>query len=355
MLNLREQLLFTRNLRSLLKAGVPLDEALERLQVMMPGRRQELEGMVSRIREGDPLSKVSKELLPSELLTVIMAGEQSSGLASVLDEIYETLKQKDRTIKKIRALYKPMAMMLAGIVMFFGFSILVIPQMVETTKKMQVGKKSEPGILTSVMASLSEFMTHNWTYVLAGIAAVIIALAISLRDPNFRASAYGHVLTIPYIGKMLINLHFSLWARYLAMMIRSGFPDITRAVEITSESMPMALRKGIDLFRSDLSLGTGLGVASDPAKLPQDDPRRQWPTYIHIAFLVGQNSGETDDQLLMVSELLLEDAEVAIERIFSTTNLIVISFTATTAALPILSYLTQMVDMMQTAISGMKF
>ncbi|MEK2631462.1 type II secretion system F family protein [Pseudomonas aeruginosa] len=100
MLNLREQLLFTRNLRSLLKAGVPLDEALERLQVMMPGRRQELEGMVSRIREGDPLSKVSKELLPSELLTVIMAGEQSSGLASVLDEIYETLKQKDRTTKK---------------------------------------------------------------------------------------------------------------------------------------------------------------------------------------------------------------------------------------------------------------
>ncbi|MEK2631089.1 type II secretion system F family protein [Pseudomonas aeruginosa] len=100
MLNLREQILFTRNLRSLLKAGVPLDEALERLQVMMPGRRQELEGMVARIKEGDPLSKVAKELLPGELLTVIMAGEQSSGLASVLDEIYETLKQKDRTTKK---------------------------------------------------------------------------------------------------------------------------------------------------------------------------------------------------------------------------------------------------------------
>jgi len=355
MLTLREQTLFTRNLRSLLKAGLPLDDALKRLIAMMPSKKVEIEKIIDGVKLGSPLSKEAEGLLPQDLLSVVYAGEQSSGLESVLGEIHETLIQKQRTQKSINSLLKPLAMFGFGIVIFLCFALFVMPPIVGATQKMSSGRKSEPSLLSQFMVGISDAATAYWPYILVASSVMILTLLVMLKNPEVRTVLYAKVLRTPYLGTALLFVHFSLWARYLSMMLRAGFDDLPRALTISQESMPLALHEGIELFKQDVAIGIGLGPASDPEVLAVDDPRRQWPVLIQIAFMVGSNTGETDDQLRLVSGLMQEDAEAIIEHIFSVTKVIVLVFTGLSAMLPIVSYLFEMLSMMTSALSGLKF
>lgn len=352
MLKIREQILFIRNLAALLRTGLDLDASLLRLQRMMPSRKDELEAMAAEVARGRRLSQVARNILPDEVIAVIVTGEQSGGIVAVLEEIRATLETRVEIQKAMSQLYRPVALLVFGIVVFLGFAVGVIPSMVEATSKMAQGKAVEPNALLVVMMWVSVGISSNWQYLLAGLAVGSVVLAVMMRDESSRATLYGFVLSVPILGKALINMHFSLWARYLAMMVKAGYSDMPRALSITARTVPLALRDGLELFRQDISLGRGLGAASDVDKLPDDDPRQKWPAFLQVALLISEKSGETDSQLLMSSEYMLEDSKIAINRILDATKLIAMLMIALSAGLPIMSYLIEMVTMMVTAMKN---
>jgi len=353
MLKIRDQVLFVRNLAALLRAGLGLDMALLRLQRMMPDRKEELQAMAAEIGRGRRLSQVSEGLLPEEVISVIVAGEQSGGLATVLEEIRSTLTTRMEIQKAVRQLYRPLGLLLFGILVFVGFAVGVIPSMVEATSKMAQGRKVEPNALLSLMKWVSVCATNYWPWILGSIVTVVIAVIVLGRDENVKAEMYRKVLAIPLLGRALINIHFSLWARYLAMMVRAGYSDMPKALSITSRTLPLALRDGLERFRNDILLGRGLGAASDVEKLPEDDPRQKWPAFLQVALLISEKSGETESQLRMSAEYMLEDAKSTISILLETSKIIAIVMIALSAGLPILSYLIEMVTMMTQAMKSL--
>ncbi|WP_455233529.1 type II secretion system F family protein [Geopseudomonas aromaticivorans] len=352
MLSIRDQILFVRNLAALLRAGLGLDISLIRLQRMMPKHADLLKEMAAGINKGKRLSQVTGELLPEEVLAVIVAGEQSGGLVNVLEEIRNTLLTKLKIRKAIGQLYRPLGLFFFGISVFVGFALFVIPSMVEATQKMGNGNAREPNALLGMMTWVSVTITSYWPIILGVIGAAVTAVVVLTRDPKMKAQLYGMVLKTPVLGAALNNIHFSLWARYLAMMVRAGYDDMPKALAITERTLPGALQSGMNLFRQDILIGRGLGVASDENRLPEGDPRRSWPAHLLVALLISEKTGETDSQLQQAAEYMLEDAEAAINKVLDGAKLIVLVMIAMSAGLPIMSYLLEMVTMMTTALKN---
>lgn len=353
MLSLREQIMFTRNLGALLSAGIDLDAALRRLSSLLPKQSEKLAEMASQIASGRYLSQTCAGLLPEEIIAAIVVGEQSGKMAPVMFEIRDTLIMKERMRKTAKSLLKPAMMFLAGIIIFIGFVVAVIPTLAETSSKLQPrGRPIERGALMEFMVALSDLFRTSGPYMLALLVVLVGAVIFYARTPQGRMGVYSVVLRIPFLGDAIKNISFALWARYLALMWRAGYSDMPKAIGITVKSVPEVFREGIERYQADLNLGKGLGAACDPSRLDPSDPRCQWPIFLQVALQISEQTMETDDQLTTASNYLLEDAEATVNAMVEFSKMAVLVLVASSAALPIVAYLFEVVTMVGNTLSS---
>lgn len=352
-LNLRQQIMFVRNLGALLGAGLALDASLSQLARLMPRQRRTLEDIAKEVSVGRPLSRSCDTLLPPELVSAIAVGEQSGNMVAVLKEIRDTLLMRERIAKTVSGLYKPAAMLAVGIMVFIGFVVGVIPTLSETSSKLSRGSE-EPGGLMAAMASMAHFFKSNGFFMLGLSVVIIIALIAFSRTPQGRVVLYGAALKVPFVGLVMRYTAFAMWARYLALMWRSGFSDMSQAIEVTRKSMPEYFHPGIEAYRQDISRGRGLGASCDPTRLPDDDQRCSWPIFLQIALQISEKTMETDEQLTSASGYLLEDAELAVNTLVEFSKTAVIAVVAVTALLPIIAYMYEIVTMVSGTMGKLR-
>lgn len=352
-LSLRQQIMFVRNLGALLGAGLALDVSLRQLSRLMPRQKRILEDIAKEVASGRTLSRSCDKLLPDELVSALAVGEQSGNMVSVLQEIRDTLLMRARIAKTIAGLYKPAAMLLVGIVVFIGFVVGVIPTLSETSAKLSRGAKEQGGLM-SAMASMADFFTSHGFLLLGAIVVLVVALFVFSRTSNGQVVLYGACLKIPFVGMVMRYSAFAMWARYLALMWRSGYSDMARAIDVTRRSMPAYFHPGIEAYRQDINRGRGLGASCDPARLPEDDQRVAWPIFLQIALQISEKTMETDEQLTSASNYLIEDAEFAVNTLVEFAKTLVIAVVATTALLPIIAYMYEIVTMVSATMDKLR-
>lgn len=352
-LNLRQQIMFVRNLGALLGAGLALDVSLRQLSRLMPRQRRTLEDIAKDVSVGKSLSRSCDALLPPELVSAIAVGEQSGNMVDVLKEIRDTLLMREQISKTVSGLYKPAAMLGFGIITFIGFVLGVIPTLSETSAKLSRGN-GEQGALMSFMASMAQFFKSNGFFLLGATIVIVVALIAFSRTPQGRVTLYGAALKVPFVGLVMRYTAFAMWSRYLALMWRSGYSDISQAIEVTRKSMPEYYHPGIEAYRADISRGRGLGAACDPARLPPEDQRCEWPIFLQIALQISEKTMETDEQLTSASRYLLEDAELAVNTLVEFSKTAVIAVVAVTALLPIIAYMYEIVTMVSGTMGKLR-
>lgn len=352
-LSLRQQIMFVRNLGALLGAGLALDVSLRQLSRLMPRQRRTLEDIAKQVAVGRSLSRSCDQLLPQELVSAIAVGEQSGNMVAVLKEIRDTLLMRERIAKTVAGLYKPAAMLLVGIMVFIGFVVGVIPTLSETSAKLSRGAQ-EQGALMSSMAAMASFFKSNGFLMLGILTVGIVALVVFSRTPQGKVVLYGAFLKIPFVGLVMRYSSFAMWARYLALMWRSGYSDMSQAIEVTRKSMPAYFHPGIEAYRQDIGKGRGLGASCDPARLSPEDQRCQWPVFLQIALQISEKTMETDEQLTAASNYLLEDAELTVNTLVEISKTVVIAVVAVTALLPIIAYMYEIVTMVSGTMDKLR-
>ena len=262
-LTAQENALVTRQLASLLVAGLPLDEALAALadQAERAYVGELLAAIRSEVVGGSSLSVALAQHprdFPDIYRALVSAGEHSGNLGLVLTRLADYIESRNALTSKIKLAftYPAIVTVVAFAIVIFLLSY-VVPQVVSVF----ANTKQKLPTLTVIMLWLSDFV-RNWGW-LAAIVLVVIGLIIRnlLKQPALRLSWHKWLLTAPLFGKLVRGYNTARFASTLAILTSAGVP-ILRGLQAAGETLNnVALKTNVEDASTRVREGTSLARA----------------------------------------------------------------------------------------------
>ncbi len=219
--------ILTRELATLIKADLPLDESLRitSLQPLMSARvRNSTRMLHESVREGASLSAAMAaqgQSFPEYYWRLIEAAEASGSLGDVLDDLANFIERSSETRSQVAsALLYPMVLLIAAVVTVGVILAVLVPAVVPLFKD----AGTEPPAALQALAALHDFTTANWPIVLTALAAGALGLYAVLKQPAVRNMLDRALLRLPLLGRLIANKETARFARTLATMTRNGVP-----------------------------------------------------------------------------------------------------------------------------------
>ncbi|WP_439892469.1 type II secretion system inner membrane protein GspF [Ralstonia sp. 25C] len=262
-LSAQENALVTRQLASLLVAGLPLDEALAALadQAERAYVGELLAAIRAEVVGGSSLSVALAQHpkdFPDIYRALVSAGEHSGNLGLVLTRLADYIESRNALTSKIKLAftYPAIVTVVAFAIVIFLLSY-VVPQVVSVF----ANTKQKLPTLTIIMLWLSDFV-RNWGW-LAAIVLVGLGLLIRnlLKQPALRLSWHKWLLTAPLFGKLVRGYNTARFASTLAILTSAGVP-ILRGLQAAGETLNnVALKTNVEDASTRVREGTSLARA----------------------------------------------------------------------------------------------
>jgi general secretion pathway protein F len=288
--------LLTRQLATLTKAGLPLEEALLAVsqQTEKPRVQSILLGVRSRVMEGHTLASGFAEfprVFPEIYRATVSAGEQSGHLDEVLERLADYTEGRELTRQKVLgAMLYPIVLTIMCFGIVTGLLVYVVPKVVEV---FDTGKTQLP-LMTRMLIGVSDFLQAWGLWLLAGLVVV----GRWLRNPEARRRFHELQLRLPLVGRLVRGFNTARFTRTLSILTAASVP-VLEALRIAGEvvtNLPMkhAVVESGQRVREGAPIGRSLAQS-----------RLFPPMTIHLI-----SSGESSGEL----EAMLERAAVSQER-----------------------------------------
>ncbi|KWB60096.1 type II secretion system inner membrane protein GspF [Burkholderia ubonensis] len=247
-LSQREQAIITRQLASLLVAGLPLDESLSVLSEQ--AEREYVRELMASIRAevvgghsfANALTQHPRDF-PEIYRALVAAGEHTGKLGIVLSRLADYIEQSNALKQKIL-----LAFTYPGIVTLIAFGIVtfLLSYVVPQVANVFASTKQQLPMLTVVMMALSDFVRHGWWAAIAAFAGVVFAIRKVLSQRGPRLAFDRWLLTAPLAGKLVRGYNTVRFASTLGILTAAGVP-ILRALQAAGETLSnRAMRANID-------------------------------------------------------------------------------------------------------------
>jgi len=262
-LSAQENALVTRQLASLLVAGLPLDEALAALadQAERAYVGELLASIRAEVVGGSSLSVALSQHpkdFPDIYRALVSAGEHSGNLGLVLSRLADYIESRNALTSKIKLAftYPAIVTVVAFAIVIFLLSY-VVPQVVSVF----ANTKQKLPTLTIIMLWLSDFV-RNWGWLAAIVLAVIgVLIRNLLKQPALRLSWHKWLLTAPLFGKLVRGYNTARFASTLAILTSAGVP-ILRGLQAAGETLNnVALKTNVEDASTRVREGTSLARA----------------------------------------------------------------------------------------------
>jgi general secretion pathway protein F len=298
----------TRELASLLEAGLPLDRSLAVLQslAISPAHNKLMEEMRSRIKEGASLAEALEEqsgVFNRLYISLVRAGEAGGALDAVLKRLAEHLEQTQDTRSAIvSALFYPAVLVVVAIVSITILLGYVVPQFTQMFE--DVGQALP--LSTRFVIGTGEFVqAWGWTLPLA-IAGAYWYMAKQLTDPVAERQWHGRLLKLPTVGHAVIRIEIGRFTRTLATLLRNGV-SLLEALAIANATMGnRALAHNLDGvadgLREGRRLADTLGDVTDV------------PAFAVNLIRVGEESGQLPEMLERIALSYERETDVQLKR-----------------------------------------
>ncbi len=319
-LTVPELALITRQLATLIAAGLPIDESLRALSEQTG--KQRIKAMILAIRakvlEGYTLAKALAEYpraFPHLYRSTVAAGEHAGHLDGVLNRLADYTESRQAADQKIKlaAMY-PIILSVVAIGIVIGLLTYVVPDIVQVFVK---NGQELPG-LTQFMLDLSNLIT-SWGLWLAGVSVVgLIAFGRALRNDRFRRRYHGFLLKAPGLRGFVKDANTARFGSTLAILTSSGVP-LVEAMRIASQVVSnLPIQSALGEATVKVSEGGSLHKAlEETGYFP--------PIMLHM-IASGENSGELDSMVARTAaqqEATLENTVSALVKIFEPVMLLV--------------------------------
>jgi len=240
--------LITRQLATLVRSGLPLEESLQ--AVSQQTEKARLKSMLlavrSRVMEGHTLATGLGDyphVFPELYRTTVSAGEQSGHLEVVLERLADYTENRQQMQQKLQlALFYPALLTLVAIGVVVGLMTFVVPQVVQVFDN--IGQ--ELPVLTRTLIAMSDFLRSYGLLmlVLLAIAGVVVAWVLSKEGPKRRYHAF--LLHLPLIGRLERGVNAGRFARTFSIVTASGVP-VLDGLRIASEVMSnLPMREAVE-------------------------------------------------------------------------------------------------------------
>jgi MSHA biogenesis protein MshG len=302
-----ELMLFSRQMYTLLKSGVPIMRALAGLQES--SRNPTFTAMLQDLREsldsGRELSIAMRRhptIFSPFYLSMVQVGEMTGMLDQTFMRLYEHLEfEKDMKERIKSAVRYPMFVVIAMAIAIVIVNIFVIPAFAKVFE----GFHAELPLMTRILMGFSNFMVNSWPVLLALLIGAVVAFRswVDTADGKYKWDRYK--FHIPIAGRIILKATLARFARSLALSFKSGIPIVqglnSVALVVDNEFMRSRveqMRDGVERGESILRTASATGVFN--------------PTVLQM-IAVGEETGDMDGLMFEVAGMYEREVEYEIK------------------------------------------
>ena len=300
---------FSRQMHSLMKAGVPILSALSGLAAHTVNRTlaKTLTGVMESLQAGRDLSS-SMAQFPAVFsvfyISLVRVGETSGQLEEVFQQLATYLQRDKKTRDQIKsAMRYPVFVLVAILVAISVINVLVVPAFAAMFA--QFG--AELPLPTRILIAMSDFTINRWELLLGGGVALVAGGRMYVRSEDGRYAWHKLLLRLPLIGKILYRAALARFSRLFALVQSSGIPIVT-GLSVVARALDndfiqervLSMRDGIERGESLSNTAAGTGIFD----------------HLVLQMLqVGEQSGATDDLLREVADYYDSEVDYAVEKL----------------------------------------
>ena len=298
-----DMVVWTRQLASLVAAGLPLERTLSALseEADTPAKRDLLAQVRSEVNAGAPLAQ-ALAMHPREFdalyVAVIGSGEQSGRLSQVLLQLAEDLEAAHQMRAKLLAasLYPAIVSGVALLIVVFLLAY-VVPQVAQVFTSTQ---RSLPW-LTVVMLALSSWVQALWLWLLVAGVMGFLLLKLALRQAEFREQFDAAWLRLPLLGRLSLGYNAARFAGTLALLVGAGVPMLkalqTAAQTLSNTALRANAMQAIELVREGAPLASALSQ------------NKRLPGLLSMFARLGEQTGQLPQMLQHAAKHLSEEVQ----------------------------------------------
>jgi type IV pilus assembly protein PilC len=300
-------IIFTKQFRSMLSAGVPILRLLQVLEAQTESRvlKKAIAKIVIDIRQGSTLSEAMQKfpkIFSPLYCAMIRAGEMSGNVPTVLDRLIYIIEHEHKVKSDIKAALRyPFIVVIALGIAFVILLTVVVPKFVTLFSKSGLTLP----LPTKIAVLLHAFLVNYW-YLIIGFAVIIIfALATYFKTPQGKFVRDSFFLEIPIIGPVFKKAALSRFASIFAILQTSGVP-VMQALSILSETIGNeAIARAFENLRERIEEGAGISA-------PLKSSNYFTPMVVDM-IAIGEESGNLDEMLREISKHYDDEVEYAVK------------------------------------------
>ncbi len=342
-IGLMDLVMFSRQMYTLTKAGVPIMQALRGLResTQNPAFAKVINSISESLDTGLDLTSALRrhpEVFSSLYVNMVQVGENTGSLQEVFLQLALYLEREKDTRDQIKSATRyPMFVVIALVIAMFIINIFVIP----TFAKVFAGFKIELPLATKILIASSNFTIAYWPVMLLFVAATFFYIRYYVRTPEGRYRWHKMKLKLPVVGKIVFRATLARFTRALAVMLKSGVPlvqgmtVVSRAVDndFISERI-VQMRDGIE--RGETIARTAATTA-------------MFPSLVIQMITVGEETGSMDELMFNVADYYEREVEYDIKNLSTAIQPILIVFMSIMVFILALGVFLPMWDLVQVA------
>lgn len=316
----------TRQMASLLQAGIPLAEALRMIIEQAPDKKIEsaFRDIREKVTQGMPLGDAVLQhpaYFTDLFSNMVKAGESSGALDKVLVRLAGFLQAQTRLKNKVgAAMIYPMVMSGVGVIVVAVLMTLVVPKVTQLLK----GRGQELPTPTYILIGISDFLVNYWLLVMVGLIGLVLVFQVFVNSEKGRLAFDTFKLRLPVFGDLMRKQAMARFTITLATLLRSGVPAL-QALQVTKAVLDnKVLQNALTTVHDRVLEGADLAT-----------PMKQtgvFPPTVSYMVGVGEQAGNLEEMLERVAATYDEEVDLATAKLTSVIEPIIIVALATIVA-----------------------
>lgn len=304
-------LLFSRQMHTLLRSGVPIMRALAGLQESSMNssfakKLQELRDSLDAGRELSAAMRRQPEVFSPFYVSMVRVGELTGRMEEIFIRLFAHLDFERRTREQIKAAMRyPTFVIMAIIAAMVVINIWVIPAFA----KVYAGFKAELPFLTKLLIATSNFTVRYWPIMLVAAVIAVVGFRFYTKSPNGKYKWDRFKLRIPIIGDIVKKATLARFARSLALAVKSGVPIVQGLTVVSLVVDNDYIAQRIEQMRDGVERGETILRTAMTAEVFN-------PVVLQM-IAVGEETGAVDELMQEIADMYDQDVEYQVKNLSS--------------------------------------
>ncbi|MDB5164502.1 MAG: Type secretion system protein [Candidatus Saccharibacteria bacterium] len=327
---LNDLVIFTRQLSTMISAGVPLARSLSALQTDAgnPYLREVLAGITKDIESGTPLGDAFSKypnVFSEVYVNMVRAGEEGGILDDILKRLATQVEQDATIRKKIKsAMMYPIVILSVTVLAFFGIMLFIVPKLGSILSSLG-GPNAKLPVYTQVMLNISQFCTKstfgpipNLVFIMLVLGAISVYAGRYVKTDSGKYKLHALLLRIPVVKTVILKVAIARFSRTFASLMGSGV-SVLDALEVTGAAL------GNKVIEEELK-AAAVEVKNGKQLSEPISRSKHFPPIVAQMLAVGEETGQIDTVLTKIADFYEEEVTVLIDGLAAIIEPIMIIF-----------------------------